>query len=170
VSELPRIIILMGVSGSGKTTIGERVAERLGVAFTEGDDFHPPANVEKMRGGAPLTDEDRWPWLKALAVDLRKKAEISGHAVAACSALKHAYRTFLADEAGEPVFFVYLDVSRAELERRVGKRRHKYMPASLLDSQLATLEPLVAGERGAVVDGNGSKENSALQALEALGL
>jgi carbohydrate kinase (thermoresistant glucokinase family) len=141
----------MGVSGSGKTTTGKRIAKRLGVKFTEGDDYHPEANVAKMRGGTPLTDEDRWPWLDSLARALHEMADTKRYAVAACSALKKTYRDFLIEKAGEPIYFLYLDVSRTELERRVGNRKHDYMPASLLDSQLATLEPLQAGETGETV-------------------
>lgn len=160
----------MGVSGCGKTTIGTKIAERLGVEFTEGDRYHPPENVEKMHSGTPLTDEDRWPWLEALAKALHDKAENDGHAIAACSALKRSYREYLIEKAGEPVFFLYLDVSRKELERRVGGRHHEYMPASLLDSQLNTLEPLQPGEPGAAINADGPKERTMSRAFAALRL
>jgi gluconokinase len=129
------IIVLMGVSGSGKTTVGEALAQALGWPFRDADDFHPPQNIAKMAGGEPLTDADRWPWLDAMAaIDAR-----GGNAVFACSALKEAYRERLA-RAGD-VHFVYLDGDRDTIAARLGHRRHRYMPASLLDSQFATLEP-----------------------------
>lgn len=135
-----RIIIAMGVSSSGKSTIGQSVARRLHVPFLDGDQYHPPANVEKMRSGTPLTDEDRWPWLEALARALAEAAERKGASVGACSALKRAYRDFLVEKAGEPILFVHLDGNRQVIAERMAKRKHEYMPESLLDSQFATLE------------------------------
>ncbi|WP_330234022.1 gluconokinase [Nocardia sp. NBC_00508] len=139
----------MGVSGSGKTTVGTRLADALGVEYTEGDDFHPPANIAKMAAGTPLDDADRSPWLDALAAVM---AERSGRgAVVTCSALKRAYRDRL--RAAVPdAFFLQLDVPRDELVRRVTHRRGHFLPPSLLDSQLATLEPLDADEKGSTVD------------------
>lgn len=157
-SEFPRIIILMGVSGCGKTVIGQRLAEKLGINFTEGDAFHPAGNVEKMRSGTPLNDEDRWPWLTELSHALNTRAEKNGRAVCACSALKRIYREKIIEEAGEPVLFLHLDVSRSELQRRVTSRQHEYMPAFLLDSQLATLEPLAPDEPGMTIDANGPED------------
>jgi len=170
VSERPRIIVLMGVSGSGKTTVGTKIADRIGIDFTEGDSYHPEENVEKMRSGTPLNDEDRWPWLEALAKTLLEKAQTDGHAIAACSALKKIYRDFLIEKAGEPIFFLHLDVSRQELEDRVGDRKHEYMPASLLDSQLATLEPLQPDEPGIAIDADGTEEETTAKAFDVLGL
>ncbi|WP_224702778.1 gluconokinase [Devosia aquimaris] len=135
-----RIIIAMGVSSSGKSTVGQSIARRLHVPFLDGDGYHPPANVEKMRSGTPLTDEDRWPWLEKLAVALHEAAERKGASVGACSALKKVYRDYLVEKAGEPILFVYLDGSREVIGERMARRQHEYMPTSLLDSQFATLE------------------------------
>jgi carbohydrate kinase (thermoresistant glucokinase family) len=133
------IIIFMGVSGSGKTTIGRTVASRIDWPYTEGDEFHPPANVAKMRDSIPLDDADRAPWLAAIAAWMDERLAAGEHAVITCSALKRKYRDLLrGDRKG--IRFVYLQVARAELERRVESRHHQYMPASLLGSQLAALE------------------------------
>ncbi|QDZ13216.1 gluconokinase [Devosia ginsengisoli] len=130
----------MGVSSSGKSTVGQSIARRLHVPFLDGDGYHPEANVEKMRAGIPLNDEDRWPWLERLATALHEAADRKGASVGACSALKRAYRDFLVEKAGEPITFVYLDGSRDVIGERMARRHHEYMPASLLDSQFATLE------------------------------
>ncbi|UYO00595.1 MAG: gluconokinase [Devosia sp.] len=135
-----RIIIVMGVSSSGKSTIGAALGRALHAPFLDGDQYHPTANVEKMRAGTPLTDEDRWPWLEALTVALKQAAEKKGVAVGACSALRKSYRDFITRQAGEPVLFVYLGGSREVIGERMAKRSHEYMPTSLLDSQFATLE------------------------------
>lgn len=128
----------MGVSGSGKTTIGKKLSEELDVPFYDADDFHPKNNVEKMSKGIPLTDEDRWPWLNNLKDQLNiwKK---SGGAVLACSALKHAYRKIL-DSADNHIFWVYLEGSKSIILKRMEARKGHYMPPSLLDSQFKTLE------------------------------
>ena len=130
------IAVLMGVSGSGKTTIGRLVAERLGWRFIDADDHHPSANVAKMAAGIPLEDEDRWPWLDALNRLLRAERD----AVVACSALKESYRRRLL-QGIDQTCIVYLEGSRSLIAARVAGRKHRYMPASLLDSQFATLEP-----------------------------
>lgn len=130
----------MGVSSSGKTVTGKAIARRLHAPFLDGDDFHPPANKEKMRAGIPLGDEDRWPWLAALAAALHRAAELKGVAVGACSALKRTYRERLVAEAGEPILFVFLDGTQEVIAGRIAARVHEYMPASLLTSQFATLE------------------------------
>ena len=135
-----RIVIVMGVSSSGKSTVGQSIARRLHVPFLDGDGYHPEANVEKMRAGTPLTDEDRWPWLERLALALREAADRKDASVGACSALRRAYRDFLTEKAGEPITFVYLDGSREVIGERMARRQHEYMPTSLLDSQFATLE------------------------------
>lgn len=130
------IVVLMGVSGAGKTTIGERVAARLGWRFIDADDHHPPANVAKMSSGIPLDDADRWPWLDELNRLLRAERD----AVLACSALKAVYRERLL--AGiDDWRLVFLDGDKALIASRLAARQHRYMPASLLDSQFAALEP-----------------------------
>jgi carbohydrate kinase (thermoresistant glucokinase family) len=131
----------MGVSGAGKTTVGEALARRLGWQFIEGDDFHPASNVEKMAAGHPLTDADRAPWLAALRRRIVELLAARDCAVIACSALKHSYRSVLAGaEGGHEIQFVHLDVSAAELHRRLVKRHGHFMPPELLASQLETLE------------------------------
>jgi len=144
------IILLMGGSGCGKTTVGEQLAERLGWPYQEGDALHPPANVAKMAGGTPLSDADRLPWLTAVAawIDARQAAGESG--VVSCSALKRAYRQLLIDDRPE-VRLVYLQGSRDQLAERLAARTGHYMPAGLLDSQLATLEEPTGAEQPLVV-------------------
>jgi gluconokinase len=132
------IVVVMGVSGSGKTAIGSRLARRLGYEFIEGDDFHPPENVAKMRSGTPLEDADRWPWLQRLNGELRKRKS----AVLACSALRQSYREFLLDAIPRS-HLVFLNGSKELLKSRLETRQHRYMPASLLESQFAALEPPV---------------------------
>ena len=145
-SEAARIIIVMGVSSSGKSVVGKALARRLHAPFLDGDDYHPAANKEKMRTGIPLTDEDRWPWLEILALALSEAAEAKGVAVGAGSALKRSYRDYLKSKASLPLLFVHLHGDRAVLAERAARRQHEYMPASLLDSQLATLEMPAADE------------------------
>ena len=139
------LVVVMGVSGSGKSTIGAMLADALGVPFTVADDLHPASNVAKMAAGIPLDDADRWPWLAAVGRALA--AAGSSGLVVACSALKHSYRDAIRAEAPTAVF-VELDGSRALLAGRMSERVDHFMPASLLDSQLATLEPLGADEPG----------------------
>jgi carbohydrate kinase (thermoresistant glucokinase family) len=135
-----RIFVVMGVSSSGKSVTGKAIARRLHAPFLDGDDFHPPANKNKMRSGTPLTDDDRWPWLTNLGEALREAAAIKGVAVGACSALRRAYRDHLREVIGEPVTFVFLDGDQGLIASRIAVRHHEYMPASLLASQFATLE------------------------------
>lgn len=142
----PLAIVVMGVSGTGKSTLALRLAEASGCPFLEGDDYHDDDAVEKMRGGAPLADEDRWPWLDRLGRALAREAAQHGRAVAACSALKRAYRERLAAASGGGMRFVLLDTDRDVLLRRLCEREGHYMPASLLDSQLRTLERPAADE------------------------
>lgn len=139
-SKPARIIIVMGVSSSGKSTVGAALARALHAPFLDGDQYHPEANVEKMRAGTPLNDEDRWPWLEAHTAALKQAAQKKDVAIGASSALKRIYRDFITEKAGEPVLFVYLDGSRELIGERMAKRSHEYMPTSLLDSQFATLE------------------------------
>ncbi|MGN6374007.1 MAG: gluconokinase [Sphingomonas sp.] len=139
-ADTPNAIVVMGVSGSGKSTLGGMMAAELHCPFLEGDSFHPDENVAKMRSGEPLDDADRWPWLDALGAAAGAAAAARGRVIVACSALKHAYRDRLAAAIGAPTLFVLLEASPAELERRMGNRPGHYMPRSLLDSQLQTLE------------------------------
>ena len=150
----PRLIAIMGVSGAGKSTLGKLTAKRLGAEFVEGDAFHSPSNKAKMSNGVPLSDDDRWPWLQAVIAAGLQAAQRRGMAVVACSALKRSYRDVMRMAAGEDIFFVHLNLDREELERRVQIRVHEYMPASLLVSQLATLEPLNEDELGVAIDGS----------------
>lgn len=136
----------MGVSSSGKTAVGKALARALHAPFLDGDNFHPVANKEKMRAGIPLTDDDRWPWLETLALALRDAAQTKGVAVGACSALKRSYRDFLSKTVQEPLLFVHLHGDKAVIAGRIARRKHEYMPASLLDSQFATLEMPAADE------------------------
>jgi carbohydrate kinase (thermoresistant glucokinase family) len=133
------IVVMMGVSGSGKTTIARGVAEREGWRLVEGDDFHPPANVAKMHAGTPLTDEDRWPWLRAIAHEIDAMRARGESGVVASSALKRAYRDILIG-ARPDVVLVYLQGSQQLIAERLAARKGHFMPSSLLDSQFATLE------------------------------
>ena len=132
------IVVVMGVSGCGKTTVGKRLATQLGWPFFDADDFHPTGNVAKMAAGIPLTDDDRWPWLDRLSAMLREIATRGESAVLACSALRQAHRDRL-KRAGD-LRFVHLVGDRATIAARIAERAHRYMPASLLDSQFAALE------------------------------
>jgi len=132
------IVVLMGVAGSGKTRVGRALAESLGWPFYDADDFHPPANVAKMAAGIPLTDDDRWPWLDRIVDELAHAGADDSNAVLACSALRQIYRDRIA-RAGN-VRFVFLKGDLATIAARLATRSHKYMPASLLPSQFATLE------------------------------
>jgi len=144
----PALLVVMGVSGSGKSLIGAALAERLGIPFLDADDLHPAANVAKMAAGHPLDDDDRWPWLARVA-DALAQASTTG-LVVACSALKRAYRKAIL--AGAPgTRFVQLDGTRDLLAQRMGARTGHFMPTALLDSQLATLEPLAVDEPGVIV-------------------
>lgn len=147
----PTHIVVMGVSGSGKTTVGEALAEALGWHFVEGDAFHPKSNVAKMAAGHPLDDADRKPWLETLAAEIAKDDAAGRSSVIGCSALKRAYRDILRTGAAD-VRFLHVHGDKALLADRVSHRPGHFFPASLLDSQLADLEPLGADERGYVVD------------------
>ena len=164
----PQFVIVMGVSGSGKTTIATALAHRLGWDFAEGDDFHPAANVEKMAHGVPLTDKDRWPWLRAIGAWMDQHAREGRSAVITCSALKRAYRDLLV-EGRERVRFCDIDVPAQELQRRLAARTGHYMPASLLPSQLAALQPLDPDEPGVVVHAHGDPQEVVAEAFEKLG-
>ena len=144
-------LVVMGVSGSGKSTIGAAIAARVGALFLDADDFHPASNVAKMASGMPLTDEDRHPWLIAVGDEIARRAALGEEVVMACSALKRSYRDLLRGRVDD-LFFAQLDGSHDLLAARMGGRTDHFMPSSLLNSQLATLEPLTADERGVVVD------------------
>jgi gluconokinase len=132
-------LIVMGVSGSGKTTIASRLAARLGWRFEDGDRFHPASNVAKMAAGHPLTDEDRWPWLQAIADEIDAVCQRSGRVVIACSALKRAYRDLLVHGRSD-VRIIFLDGTQALIADRLARRKGHFMPPGLLDSQFKTLE------------------------------
>ena len=132
------IVIVFGVSGAGKTTIGKLLAEELGWQFYEADDFHPRANIEKMRSGLPLTDEDRWPWLERLREQIMRSLAAKENAVLACSALKRVYREHL--RVSGDVKFVFLRGDYALIERQLCRRRGHFMSPALLQSQFADLE------------------------------
>jgi len=165
----PSFIIVMGVSGSGKTTLARGLAQRLGWEFEEGDELHPAANVAKMASGQPLSDADRRPWLDAIGrwMDLRREQRSS--AVLTCSALRRTYRDHLRE--GRPdVVFCHVTVDADVLRERLENRRGHYMPASLLPSQLATLEPLGPDEPGVTVAAVGDPDQVLSEALTLLGL
>ena len=142
----PCALIVMGVSGSGKSTIAAALAERLQWTFEDGDRFHPASNVAKMSAGQPLSDEDRWPWLQAIADEISRRCEAGSHVVIACSALKRAYREVLSRRRTD-VRFVFLDGSRALIAARLAGRKGHFMPPGLLESQFKALEPPQADER-----------------------
>ena len=144
------ILVVMGVSGSGKTTVAAMLAGALGAEFLEGDDLHPRSNVEKMKGGTPLTDEDRWPWLRAIAAEIDRVCEAGGHVVIGCSALRRAYRDLLV-HGRDDVRIVYLEGSQSLVDDRIGHRQGHFMPAGLLASQFETLEPPGADEHPVTV-------------------
>ncbi|MDZ4286937.1 MAG: gluconokinase [Prosthecobacter sp.] len=140
-SAIPRTLIIMGVSGSGKTLIGKMVAEKLGGIFEDADDFHSVANKAKMSAGTPLTDEDRWPWYATLRARIEEMRGITPVYVLACSALKAVYRQRLRDhDTPDQTTFVLLHGPREVIFKRLAARKGHYMPASLLDSQIAILE------------------------------
>jgi carbohydrate kinase (thermoresistant glucokinase family) len=145
----PPVLVVMGVAGSGKSTVGRLVAAELGWDFGEGDALHPAANVAKMAAGTPLTDDDRKPWLARVRAWIDEHVAAGRPGVIACSALKRAYRDALRDPH---VVFVHLAGSRERLAARLAARQGHFMPATLLDSQLAALEPPGAGEQALTVD------------------
>jgi gluconokinase len=160
-------IVVMGVSGSGKTSTARELQRQLGWEYVEGDDLHPPENVEKMRSGTPLDDDDRWPWLRRIAALIGEHEAAGTSLVLTCSALKRSYRDLLCD--GHPsVWFAHANTSEHTLVERLEQRRGHYMPPSLLRSQLDTLEPLDDDEPGAVVPGEGSVEETVSDLLSEL--
>ena len=161
----PPLVVVMGVSGSGKTTVGAALAQRLRVPFADADDFHPEANIAKMSAGIPLTDDDRGPWLATIAAWLADHAASGG--VASCSALRRSYREVLAAAAPQ-VFFVHLHGDPEVIATRVAGRPGHFMPAALVESQFATLEPLEPSEHGAVLDVDQPVDDLVTQSLTLL--
>jgi gluconokinase len=153
----PCALVLMGVSGSGKTTIADRLAERLGWTFEDGDRFHPASNVAKMSAGHPLTDEDRWPWLQAISDEIDRVCTAGEHAVIACSALKRVYRGILV-HGRDDVRIIYLKGTQELIADRLAQRKGHFMPPGLLDSQFKTLEPPVEAENPVTVSIDASVE------------
>jgi len=149
-STSPCALILMGVSGSGKTTIGERLAARMSWRYEDADTFHPASNVAKMSAGQPLTDEDRWPWLKAIAAEIDRACTAGERLVIGCSALRRVYRDVLV-HGRDDVRFVYLEGTQAMIADRLGQRKGHFMPPGLLASQFQTLEPPTPDERAVTV-------------------
>jgi gluconokinase len=157
----------MGVSGVGKTTVAEGISAALGWTFAEGDDFHPEANVAKMRAGQPLTDEDRWPWLRRIGAWMAEEVDAGRSGVVTCSALRRAYRDLLREGRPE-VTFCHLTADPDLVGERVSHRSGHYMPASLLPGQLALLEPLEPDEPGVVVPTDGEPAEVIARALAGL--
>jgi gluconokinase len=164
---LRRPVIVMGVAGCGKSSVGMRLAEVLDLPYQEGDDLHPQVNIAKMSAGTPLNDDDRWPWLDRIGEILADHA--AGGIVLTCSSLKKTYRDRLRVAAGERLAFVFLDGSKALLTQRMGNREGHFMPTSLLESQLATLERPDSEAGVVVVDIDNTPETIAGLAIEGLG-
>jgi gluconokinase len=143
-------LVVMGVSGSGKSTVAEALAMQLGWRYEDGDKFHPPRNIAKMHAGQPLTDEDRWPWLKAIADEIDRACIAGERAVIACSALKRAYREILV-HGREDVGIIFLRGPQALIAERLSHRKDHFMPPGLLDSQFRTLEPPAPSEHAITV-------------------
>jgi gluconokinase len=155
--ESPCALVVMGVSGSGKSTIADKLAERLGWTYEDGDKFHPASNVAKMSAGHPLTDEDRWPWLRAIAGEIDRACKAGQHVVIACSALKRAYRDILVHRRDD-VRIVYLKGTPKLIADRLAQRKDHFMPPGLLASQFKTLEPPDASENPVTVSIDASVE------------
>ena len=153
----PCALVVMGVSGSGKSTIADKLAARLGCRYEDGDKFHPPSNVAKMSAGHPLTDEDRWPWLQAIADEIDRACGAGERAVIACSALKRAYRDILVHGRND-VRIVFLKGTQELIASRLAARKGHFMPPGLLDSQFKTLEPPGSEERPVTVSIDASVE------------
>ena len=167
--EAPCALIVMGVSGSGKSTVAEALGERLGWRFEDGDSFHPPSNVAKMSAGHPLTDEDRWPWLNAIADEIGRACKAGEHVVIACSALKHAYREVL-QRGRNDVRFVFLKGTQELIADRLAQRKGHFMPPGLLTSQFKTLEPPESTEQVVTVSIDAPVEAIVSDALRQLNL
>lgn len=166
---VPRHVVVMGISGSGKTTIATRLAETLDWRFAEADTFHPAANIEKMTAGTPLTDEDRWPWLESMRIWLTEQAQAGLSTVVTCSALRRSYRDVLTVAEGRVDFVHLLGDTDLILERMKTRSGH-FMPGSLLPSQISTLEPLGPEEQGMVLENNGTPDEVASHIITRLDL
>jgi carbohydrate kinase (thermoresistant glucokinase family) len=164
----PMHVVVMGVAGCGKTTLAQYLQQLLTWPYAEADDFHPAANIAKMAAGHPLTDEDRWPWLRSLEKWMSEHADDGLSTIVTCSALKRSYRDILRQAHGD-VIFVELDANVDTLRKRMTQREH-FMPVSLLHSQVTTLEPLDADERGFRLDSEASPQELAATVIERLGL
>jgi gluconokinase len=164
---VPPVVIVMGVAGSGKSFVGEALAERLGWRFIEGDALHPPENVARMASGQPLTDENRWGWLDAIGTVIAKAVAEGDRVVATCSALKRTYRDRLRGWR-EDILFLHVDVDKETARLRVGSRKGHFMPASLVDSQFAALEPPAPDERALTLDGTLALEEILTRVTAAL--
>ncbi len=165
----PCALVVMGVSGSGKSTIAEKLAERLNWAYEDGDKFHPASNVAKMSAGHPLTDEDRWPWLQAIADEIDLICKNGRHAVIACSALKRAYRDILVHGRND-VRMIYLNGTQQLIADRLARRKGHFMPAGLLTSQFKTLEPPDSSENPVTVSIDASIDAIVDDIVDQLGL
>jgi len=165
----PVVLVLMGVSGSGKTTVGAILASRLGWPFEDGDALQPPSNVEKMRAGHPLTDVDRWPWLEMVAKWIEKRLDRGENGLIACSALKRSYRDIL-NRRGSGVVFVFLAGSKKMIASRLVARHGHFMPPSMLDSQFADLEEPASDEPAIRVDVGPTPDVIAQGIMQELGL
>jgi gluconokinase len=164
----PLNVVVAGVAGTGKTSVGLLVASELGWPFADGDSFHTSASVAKMRSGTPLTDEDRLPWLLTIAAWIGERETAGGGGVVACSALKRSYRDLLRE--GHPtVRFAFLTAPAAVLDRRLRDRQQHFMPAARLASQLADLEPLGPDEPGGIIDASAPSEQTAALVRDLLG-
>jgi gluconokinase len=162
-------LTMMGVSGSGKSTIADKLAERIGWRSVDGDKFHPASNIAKMSAGLPLTDEDRWPWLKAIAAEIDRTCKAGEKVVIACSALKRSYREILV-HGRDDVRIVYLDGSKQLIAERLAKRKGHFMPPGLLDSQFKTLEPPDESENPVTVSIAGTPDEIVDDIIRQLGL
>jgi gluconokinase len=167
--KVPCALVVMGVSGSGKTTIADKLAERLGWTYEDGDRFHPATNIAKMSAGQPLTDEDRWPWLRAIADEIDRVCEAGDRAVIACSALKRAYREILVHERSD-VRIVFLNGTQQLIADRLSQRQGHFMPPGLLASQFKTLEPPERNENPVTVSIDASVDAIVDDVIRQLGL
>jgi gluconokinase len=166
-AESSPVLVLMGVSGAGKSSVAALLAGRLGWPFAEGDDMHPQANIDKMAAGHPLHDEDRWPWLERVAAWIAEHVAAGQGGIITCSALKRRYRDVL---AGPGVLFVYLTSSKEQIAERLIARHGHFMPAALLDSQFADLEPPGPDENALTIEVTGTAQQTAAEILDRLDL